>query len=471
MAEKLNISFLDELYRLLFARKEALEICQTYFKYEYIPVELIEYKKLYTAINEYYNRKNDLPSFGIMSQYFRSDIEVIDLIEKIKKTPVINIETFIEQFEKFIKEVEFTLLNDYIVELYNSGKREKAIQVCAEKSKEITKINLKSAAGKFLNVFADFEMQQENRKYSPIHEQKIPFGIKELDEICYGGMDSSDITLIVMRSGEGKSTWLKYSGFYAAFLGYNVLHFQLEGSYQEAFDKYTQIWTAQSYTNIKQGSIPRDDYEALKQLAQKYRNFRKEITIYSIEKFEEVTMYEIRNLVNEYIIKYDRKPHLIVIDSLDLLQPGDGNRYGIDHQGVKMRLQKVAQMMKNLAIELKTPIITATQASNVPYTIWNDPEQVIDRSHIEGDKTLVKPFSFVFTGNQTTDEKDEETMRIYIDKLRNYAIPKKVILIKTNYKYGRFYDGKRTTELREKEQLNQNVKTKSKKNERSKKSV
>lgn len=450
MTDKLNHSFLDELFRLLFARKEAIEICRRYFKYEYIPVELIEYKKLYNAINDYYTRNNDIPSFGVMSQAFRSDIDVIDLIQKVKKAPVINIESFIKEFESFIKEVEFQILNDYIVELYNTGKKEKAIQLCAEKSKEIAKINLKSAAGKFLNVFSDFESQQESRKIFKEKNQLVPFGIKELDEICFGGMDSTDISLVVLRSGEGKSTWLKYTGFYAAYLGFNVLHFQLEGSYQEAFDKYTQIWTAQSYYNIKKGSIPREEYQNLLQLAKKYQNLKKEITLYSVEKFEDVSMYEIRTVVQDYITLHEKKPHLIIIDSLDLLQPGDGHRYGIDQQGVKMRLQKVAQMMKNLAVELKVPIMTATQASNVPYTVWNDPEKVIDRSHIEGDKTLIKPFSFVFTGNQTTDEKDEKVMRIYVDKLRNYAVPQKVIYIKTNYELGRFYDVKGTAELQKK---------------------
>lgn len=462
MTDKLNFSFLDELFKLLFVKKEVMEVCRRYFKYEYIPVELIEYKKLYNAINTFYTQNNDIPSFGVISQMFRSDINTIDLIEKIKKTPIINLESFLKEFENFIKDVEFQILNDYIVELYNNGNKENAIQYCAEKSKEIQKINLQSTAGKFLKVFDHFENQQELRKIAIGREQPVPFGIKELDQICFGGMDNTDIALVVLRSGEGKSTWLKYTGFYAAYLGFNVLHFQLEGSYQEAFDKYTQIWTAQSYYNIKKGSIPQEEYQKLQDLAKRYQTLKKEITIYSIEKFEEVTMYEIRNVIQDYINLHEKKPQLIVIDSLDLIQPGDGNKYGIDQQGVKMRLQKVAQMMKNISVELKIPIITATQASNVPYTVWNDPEKVIDRSHIEGDKTLVKPFSFVFTGNQTMDEKDDQIMRIYVDKLRNYKIPEKVIYIKTNYKLGRFYDVKGTHLLQEK--LKQAITTVKKKN-------
>ena len=48
---------------------------------------------------------------------------------------------------------------------------------------------------------------------------------------------------------------------------------------------------------------------------------------------------------------------------------------------------------------------TSTQASDVPIEIWDNSERVIDRSYTEGDKTLVKPFSYVFTGNMTMEEK------------------------------------------------------------------
>ena len=95
--------------------------------------------------------------------------------------------------------------------------------------------------------------------------------------------------------------------------------------------------------------------------------------------------------------------------------------------------------------------ITATQTGNVPIEIWDNSEKIIDRSYTEGDRTLVKPFSFVFTGNTTREEKNNRTMRIYIDKLRDFKESQLTFPIATNYDKGRFYDRPRTIELFSKE--------------------
>ena len=87
---------------------------------------------------------------------------------------------------------------------------------------------------------------------------------------------------------------------------------------------------------------------------------------------------------------------------------------------IKYKLQRSAQLFKDLMVEINAAGITATQASNVPIEIWNNEDKVIDRSYTEGDKTLVKPFSFVFTGNRTILEKKEDRLRVYIDKFRDY---------------------------------------------------
>lgn len=100
-----------------------------------------------------------------------------------------------------------------------------------------------------------------------------------------------------------------------------------------------------------------------------------------------------------------------------------------------------------MADEIGAPIITATQTSDVPFEVWNNPDKVIDRSYTEGDKTLVKPFSFVFTLNMTIEEKENATARIYVDKLRDYKESQEVITIATNYDKRRFYHRGRTMEM------------------------
>lgn len=54
-----------------------------------------------------------------------------------------------------------------------------------------------------------------------------------------------------MRSGVGKSTVLKWHGYAAALESISVLHIQLEGGVDACTDKYDQMWTNQSYIDIK----------------------------------------------------------------------------------------------------------------------------------------------------------------------------------------------------------------------------
>ena len=100
--------------------------------------------------------------------------------------------------------------------------------------------------------------------------------------------------------------------------------------------------------------------------------------------------------------------------------------------------------MKDLAVEISSRIETATQTSDIPRQQHNNPDFVITREHTEGDRTLIKPFSHVFTGNMTEDEITKKVARIYIDKLRYYSVRDRIYPICTAYQYGKFYDRTRT---------------------------
>ena len=130
-----------------------------------------------------------------------------------------------------------------------------------------------------------------------------------------------------------------------------------------------------------------------------------------------------------------------------MVKTGISKKIDSDPDHKKEKLQTCAQLLKNLADEIEAPIITATQTSDVPFEVWNNPDKVIDRSYTEGDKTLVKPFSFVFTLNMTIEEKSNGTARIYVDKLRDYKESQEVITIATNYDKRRFYHRGRTMEM------------------------
>lgn len=448
---KLNPGFMAEIFKLMFSDEVIMRIASEYLKYELIPKEWVGYKFILREAIIQYTEKNKLPSIGAICQKLCDEDAVQLAAKEIKKAALIDREIAIDQLQSFVKETEFELLSRKVHDLYEEGKKEEAIRVNAEESQRILEMSFRSKSGGFQSVFGGFhERMVERRMESDTVSEKpvkVPFGIDRLDDISFGGMEIGDTTLWIARSGTGKTTVLKWHGYSAAIRGVPVLHIQLEGGVKACMQIYDQLWSAQSYSDIKSGNISPKDRKKIEQAIKEVKELSSDIEVYGFKKFGQASMGDVRQLCYDYFNTHGKFPGLVILDSLDLVKTGISKKIDSDPDHKKEKLQTCAQLLKNLADEIGAPIITATQTSDVPFEVWNNPDKVIDRSYTEGDKTLVKPFSFVFTLNMTIEEKENATARIYVDKLRDYKESQKVITIATNYDKRRFYHRGRTMEM------------------------
>jgi hypothetical protein len=174
---------------------------------------------------------------------------------------------------------------------------------------------------------------------------------------------------------------------------------------------------------------------------------QRDIYIYAFEMFDEPTCRDVRDLIIKYQKERGRIPDLVIVDSLDLLHPGDNQKYGVDILASKLKKEKSAQKLKNICTEFKTRIVVCDQAEGIEKQFWNDSSFCLNRHNVSNSKNIVNSFSYVFTLNQTEAEEKNQIARIYIDKLRYYHSESKVKRIATNYAHGRFFDAKRTKEL------------------------
>jgi len=428
-----------------------MEIVNSQLEYEYIPVELKEYKFILKSIKNFYSLNNALPSIGVVSQQFSTKPEIQNALKKIQDAKVADDFAILTQLQKFIQDSKLQLLIEDVVETYNNDQTDLAFRKLSDGVESVNKVAIGVMKDQFMKVFADFDHDmKENREESEegnYYEDKVPFGITPLDMLTDGGLDKEDIALWIMRSGVGKSTALKHSGMYACRLGYNVLHIQAEGTKKECKVKYNQVWSGLTFRQIQTGDIPVKKYKKIQKALQKLKAKKRELSVYAFEQFGEPSMLDIREIVFDYFKVNGFFPDLLIIDSLDLIHPGDGLKYGVDTQSIKMKLQNTAKKMKNLAVEVGTRVLTATQTSDIAEQVWNDKNKVITRSNTMGDRNLVNPFSYVFTGNQTREERKKKQMRIYVDKLRNYDTKGAIYPIVTNYGQGRFFNVKKSFEL------------------------
>ena len=129
-----------------------------------------------------------------------------------------------------------------------------------------------------------------------------------------------------------------------------------------------------------------------------------------------------------------------------MLEVGDGKNYGVGDE--RFRQQKLSKAMKTLAMEFNAVVHTATQANTPTKEETDDPEFVLSRYNINEDKGKIRPTDGFMTLNVTSDERQEQFMRIYVDKAREHS-GGQIIHICNNFAYSRFYDAKRTAETNE----------------------
>ena len=439
---KLSKTFLLELFRLLFLKKDIADVCVEHLKYEYLPNQ--EYKKIWKSYIKLYQNTGKIPSIGIVSQQLSDDDKVQELIGTIKDLDIPDKEGILTQLEAYIKDSMSVEVYDRFGEIYNKGDRDGARKVLRDFAEQLGNFSIKRDIY-YETIFDSFENRIFENQLRTIGREtvrdKLPFSIDEIDDLTGGGMDIGDTACLLMRSGVGKTKALRWVGVGAARRGFKVLHIQAEGTKRKCLDGYDATWTAQPAFEIAKGELKDPIFNKLKKSIKDISNLGGEIFVHSFEQFNQPSMTDVRNQIID-LIKIHGHIDLVLFDYLELFSPGDGIKYHIGEE--RHRRQAVARKMKNIAVEFNTRVMTATQADNVGIEDWNNPNFCMTRNNVSECKSLIDSFSFFFTGNQTKAEKDGDVMRIYLDKLRDYYSPTRPIHIYQNYKYDRFYDRKRT---------------------------
>lgn len=448
----LTQDFLVELFKLFFRRREMIEVCIIHLKYQYLPIQA--YKDLWKAIQLYYKSQGSIPTIGIMSQKFNSgtkeDDVVLEVLEKIKAVSLPNEDEIKLSLEEYIKDSMVAENIDSIIDTWNKGNREKARSLYTKGAESLINFSLTKDTNRLERIFANFENRLARRRLEDENitdsSLKASFGIPELDTFSKGGIDEGDIALWLGQSGAGKTKLLRWIGVYNATVkGLVVLHIQLEGTKKECESGYDATWTSHNLSNLEKGRLDPELVTLLNKNLKDFLALGGEIYIEAYEKFNSATLVDVRSTLIEFEKVYGRIPHLVLIDYFELLEPGDGKVYQISQE--KDRRIALGRGLKNLAIELKTRIITATQASAVSPEELNNPDFKMTRYNISRDKNTLDPFSYLFTMNQTSDEKEIDIMRIYCDKVRKYRSGQ-LIKIMQSYDKERFYDHVKTQELK-----------------------
>ena len=411
---------------------------------DYLPDK--DFITLHKCLCAYYKEYKKSPEFSIIKQMMANNRSAASLLDDIYSTSsTIDTERILKQLESYIKQVRFQKIYKEVGELYNQQGHEKASEKLCEYSDWAAKFSLLSSD--FVDVVSTFGLRFQSNRYKHNATSTLRpvtrFYIDELDAMNNGRDLRTQLTCFLAPTGVGKSHAARWIGKNACQVdGYNVLHFQLEGSQDEVVNAYSASLVSCSTFRYETGTIR--DVEVAR-MEDMLASVAGKLYVKSYPKFNaHVSTIDIRNGIQDFKKQYGITPDIIIIDSIDLLTDASGRKYG--ENGERHRRIAVANDLKDLAADENVWMV-GTYQSTIENRDWlNDEKNVLTEYNTAEAKGLARPMTHLITLNQSDRERKEHTMRLYVAKSRFFE-KGEPFKIATDYDNEQFYDKVRTMNI------------------------
>lgn len=439
----LTADFLAELYNCAITNNQICSVVTRYMNDEFLPDQ--QYQMLNSTLKSYFNEYKIAPQYGIISQRLSSSRAVSELLEEIRENACSkDPDSIRDQFEEYLKLVQFKRILRDVNKKYEDGGRIDAMGSFVQEASKLQQFSLKPE--EFIDIAATYEERLRENKVkheNPTEKLVNSFYIDGLDEMNRGSNLRTQLTIFLAMSGVGKSHIARWIGYNAAYTsGLDVLQFQLEGSASEITDAYSAMLTKSSTYEYENGKI---NSHTLEMLREQLKTYQGTLRVRAYPKFgKETSTQDIMNECDKYKEKFGKYPDVIIVDSLDLLTDSSGKNW--DSKSLRFKRIATAQDLKDLAGITNSWVIATYQATIEQQDWVNDEKNVLTAYNTSECKGLQRPCTHFISLNQSRKEYKENIMRIYADKFR-FCKKGDAFKIATDYEHECFYDKVRTLNL------------------------
>ncbi len=442
----LSAEFLYELYATALRQENLCGILTHHMRSEYLPDR--SFQRVQEAISSHYRTYKSPPSYAVLTQTFQEDFDAIELIDTFREydegqSP----EVMTDMLESYIKGVRLQAVYAEVGKLYNENKQKKAETTLRNYAEWLSEFTLKSSS--FIDVAQTFSERYERNRIREQEEEhsSVPrvsrFYIPYLDALNNGRSLRGQLTCFLASTGVGKSHIAKWIGVRANIDdALHILHFQLEGSEEEALNAYSGGLISKNAYYFERGKISDTEMRHLEKMVMSYAG---SITVRSYPRFNaQVSTLDIKNGISEYRKLKGHNPDIVIIDSMDLLTDANRRSWGADHERAK-RIA-VANDLKDLAADEKVWMVVTYQSTIEDREWLNDERNVLTEYNCSEAKGLARPCTHLISLNQSSAERKENVMRLHVAKSRFFK-KGDTIKIATDYDNEVFYDSQRTLNL------------------------
>ena len=297
----------------------------------------------------YFSKYRTFPTGNLLISIVREDLkddhdvllkeQIVDYLQRMKMDPDLGDINYVkEKALDFCKRQAFKEALEEAVELIGDDKYESVVELM----KSAVSVGMSNTTGH--DFFEDAEA-----RFVKTNRIVVPTGLSRLDahDILRGGLGKGELGVVTANTGVGKSHWLVAMGAEAMRHGKNVVHYTFELSEEAVGLRYDS-----NLSNISSNEVQDRKEEVL----EKYDNMDLGRLIIKEYPTGTASILTIKNHLDKLLLK-DFKPSLIVIDYADIM------RSTRQFDSMRHELKLIYEELRNLAMELKVPIWTASQAN------------------------------------------------------------------------------------------------------------
>lgn len=443
----LSPEFLFELYSTAIRSDYICNILVSYMKKEYLPDR--SFQRIQEVFDNHYSTYKKAPGYPVLSQTFSNDYDAIELINTFREyDDDHNTEVVVDMFESYIKGVALQNVYSEVGKLYNQNKQEQAQEQLKSYAEWLSGFTLKTSA--FIDVAKTFSKRYHQNKQRELESKSLGlkqvtrFYIPDLDNLNNGRNLRGQLSCFLASTGVGKSHIAKHIGIHANIDdGLHVLHFQLEGSEEEALNAYSGGLVSKNAFYYEKGKISDVEMRHFETMVSQYSG---SVTVRSFPRFNtRVSSLDIKNGIAEYRKINGYNPDIVIIDSMDLLTDASKRVWSAEHERGK-RIA-VANDLKDLAADESVWMVVTYQATIENREWLNDENNVLTEYNCSEAKGLARPCTHLVSLNQSAGERKSDIMRLHIAKSRFFK-KGDTFKIATDYDNEVFYDSQRTLNIR-----------------------
>ena len=368
--------------------------------------EFPSHQKLYSKLVEFFLHYKKLPTDDQLLEEIKKDLKQNELfsdyrdeltaVNGLDEKAIDNQEYYLDLVEEFAKE---QAIKDAILKSVDHLKK-KNFDAIETEVRDAFAVNRNVDLG--TDYFSGIK-ERWDRLNSATLVPKFRTPFETLNEALEGGLAHKEMAMVVAPPGVGKSLFLANQAARSVLDGYNVLYVSLEMAEDRVAQRLDSI-----FTRIQQRELSNrvDDIEKRLDIINKQWKDRGRLVVKEFPT-KRLSVTGLRAFLNQIKNYEDFEPDVLIIDYLELMKT---DKEMAEYQGQ----ERLAQELRGVASEYECLVWTATQTNREGKKV-----NIITDAELADSYGKIRVCDLVFSINQTEQEFDSGSARLYLMKSRN----------------------------------------------------